>query len=167
MSEWIIGIGSAWSVGLFQSQPDRRYGVQTISWGRELTRDSGPGFLKGRLAWAVEVMPVFRQTRPAGVYGFGVAPLLWRWNFVPRPRWSAFSELSMGGLWSSAAIPEQTARANFTAHWGVGLRLRASPRRQVVVAYRFQHISNGNQLSANPGVNSHLVFVGVSVTGKR
>lgn len=108
-------------------------------------------------------MPLFAQLHPTHVYGVGIAPVVWRWNFVPRPRWSAFGELAMGGMWSSAPVPEETRRANFTAHWGAGVRLHASQQRSLVVAYRLQHISNGNQLSTNPGVNSHVIFAGWSV----
>lgn len=161
-SEWVVGGGAAWAIKLFQSEGNRRYAVQTVSWGRDLTRDVGLGPLRGRLVWALEATPIFAQLRPTHVYGVGVAPVLWRWNFVPRPRWSAFGELAMGGLWSAAPIPEGSKRANFTAHWGVGLRVHGSASRSVVVAYRLQHVSNGNQLSTNPGVNSHVVFVGLS-----
>jgi hypothetical protein len=161
-SEWMIGAGAAWGIRIFHSTGDRRYALQTVSWGRELTRDLGPGALRGRFVWAVEAMPLFAQTHPTHIYGVGIAPVLWRWNFVPRPRWSAFGELAMGGLWSSAPVPEQTRRANFTAHWGGGVRLRLSTGRSLVLAYRLQHISNGNQLLTNPGVNSHVFLVGFS-----
>ncbi len=166
-SEWVIGAGAAWGIRIFHSTGDRWYGVQTVSWGRELTRDLGPGALRGRFAWAVEAMPLFAQTQPTNVFGVGIAPVLWRWNFVPRPRWSAFGELSMGGLWTSAPVPERTKRANFTAHWGGGVRLHVSPGRSLVVAYRLQHISNGNQLITNPGVNSHVLFAGWSTRRTR
>lgn len=161
-AELMVGAGAAWSVKLFQSAANRRYAVQTVSWGRELTRALGPGMLRGRFAWAAEVTPVFAQTAPAGVYGFGVAPVVWRWNFQPRLRWSAFGELSMGGLWTTDAIPEDTTRANFTAHWGGGVRLFGSAGRSLMLGYRFQHISNGNNLGTNPGVNSHVVLAGWS-----
>ena len=159
-SEIVVAVGVASSVELLQSAADRRYVVQTVSWGRELTRGGGPGVLRGRFVWAVEAMPLFAQTSPGRVYGAGIAPVVWRWNFVPRPRWSAFAELAMGGLWTSAPIPEEGSGANFTAHWGAGVRIRASSRQSVIVAYRFQHISNGNQIASNPGVNSHLVLAG-------
>src|SRR5258708_6524789 len=91
-SEWIVGAGVAQSVNLFQSEADRHYVVQNISYGRELTRPLGPGFLRGRFMWAAEVMPVFFQPTPSHVYGVGIAPVVWRWNFTPQPRWSAFAK---------------------------------------------------------------------------
>jgi hypothetical protein len=160
--EWMAAVGVARSVNLFESTAGRAYAVQTIGWGRELTREWGPGLLRGRFTWAVEAMPVFAQFSPSTIYGIGFAPVVWRWNFVPQPRWSAFAELAMGGLWSTEPIPEKTGRGNFTAHWGGGLRLRPRGPHAVLVAYRFQHFSNGNQLGSNPGVNSHVVLVGWS-----
>ena len=162
VDEWHIAAGVARSVNLFESESGRSYAVQTIGWGRELTRQLGPGVLRGRFVWAAEVTPIFAQYSPSSIYGAGVAPLVWRWNFVPQPRWSAFAELAMGGLWTTAAIPENTSRANFTAHWGGGVRVRPHGPHALLIAYRFQHFSNGNNQSSNPGVNSHVLLVGWS-----
>lgn len=162
-SEWMVSGGVARSVNLFQSTSGRSYAVQTIGWGRDLTPEWGPGVVRGRFAWAVEAMPIFAQFEPSSIYGIGFAPVVWRWNFTPRPRWSAFAELSMGGLWTSSPLPEDTGQGNFTAHWGGGVRIvpRGSPH-ALVVGYRFQHFSNGNQLGSNPGVNSHVFVLGWS-----
>ena len=161
-SEWLLSAGIARSVNLFESTAGRAYAVQAIGWGRELTREWGPGSLRGRFTWAVEAMPIFAQFSPSSIYGIGFAPVVWRWNFVPQPRWSAFAELAMGGMWSTEPIPEKTGRGNFTAHWGGGVRLRPRGPHALLVGYRFQHLSNGNQLGSNPGVNSHVVLVGWS-----
>ena len=162
LAEWTLAAGLARSVRLFESTAGRAYAVQTIGWGRELTGEWGPGSLRGRFTWAVEAMPIFAQFSPSSIYGIGFAPVVWRWNFVPQTRWSAFAELAMGGMWSTEPIPEKTGRGNFTAHWGGGVRLRPRGPHAVLVAYRFQHFSNGNQLGSNPGVNSHVVLVGWS-----
>ena len=161
-TEWTAAAGLAQSVKLFQSAAGRSYAVQTIGWGRELTPEWGPGSLRGRFMWGVEAMPIFAQFSPSSIHGIGFAPVVWRWNFVPHPRWSAFAELAMGGMWSTQPIPEKTSRGNFTAHWGGGVRLRPRGPHALVVAYRFQHFSNGNQLGSNPGVNSHVVLIGWS-----
>ena len=68
----------------------------------------------------------------------------------------------MGGMWTTEPIPENTGRGNFTAHWGGGVRLRPRGGNAMLLAYRFQHFSNGNQLGSNPGVNSHVVLIGWS-----
>ena len=147
----MIAAGVAQSVNLFESTSGRAYAVQTIGWARELTRELGLGPIRGRFAWGVEAMPMFAQFEPSTIYGVGFAPVVWRWNFPPQPRWSAFAELSMGGLWTTDPIPENTSRANFTAHWGGGVRLRPRGAHALLLAYRFQHFSNGNQLGSNPG----------------
>lgn len=161
-SEWMVSAGVSTSVNLFQSTAGRNYAVQTVGWAREFTRELAPGPLRGRFAWGVEAMPVFVQFNPSAIYGVGVAPVVWRWNFTPHPKWSAFAELSMGGLWTSDPIPEDTSRVNFSAHWGGGVRLRPRGRHAVLLAYRFQHFSNGNQFGSNPGVNSHVFLAGWS-----
>ena len=161
-SEWIVAAGAAQSVNLFESEGDRRYVVQNISFGKTLTGDLKAGFIRGRFTWAAEAMPVFYQLAPSHLYGIGFAPVVWRWNFPPHPKWSVFAELSMGGLFTTEPIPEDTERVNFTAHWGGGVRLFQKSNRALVIGYRFQHISNGNQLSTNPGVNSHVALLGMS-----
>ena len=161
-SEWVVAAGAAQSVNLFESTANRRYLVQNISFGRELTGDLKFAAIRGRFTWAAEAMPVFYQLRPSHLFGIGFAPVVWRWNFPPHPKWSAFAELSMGGLWTTDPIPEGTERVNFTAHWGGGVRLLTRANRSIVLGYRFQHISNGNQLTTNPGVNSHVLIAGIS-----
>jgi len=163
--EWNVAAGVAKSVNLFQSTSGRAYAVQTIGWSKELTGDLKLIGIRGRFAWGVEATPVFAQLDPSTIYGVGFAPVVWRWNFPPKPRWSAFAELSMGGLWTTEPIPEKTGRANFTAHWGGGLRLRPRGGHALLLAYRFQHFSNGNQLGSNPGVNSHVILAGWSHMG--
>jgi hypothetical protein len=160
--EWTALAGVAKSVNLFQSTSGRAYAVQTVGWSKELTGDIRLLGIRGRFAWGVEATPIFAQFDPSTIYGVGFAPVVWRWNFPPRPRWSAFAELSMGGLWTTDPIPEKTGRANFSAHWGGGLRLRPRGPHAILIAYRFQHFSNGNQLGSNPGVNSHVVLAGWS-----
>ena len=166
-SEWMVSAGAARSVALFQSAADRSYGVQTVSWGRSLTRPHGPGWLRGCFAWAVEATPLLVQFEPTNLYGVGLAPAVWRWNFLPLRRWSVFAELAMGGLWTTDPLPEGTQNVNFTAHWGGGVRWHTSPQDSVVFSYRFQHFSNGNQLSTNPGVNSHVLLAGWSHRSSR
>jgi hypothetical protein len=106
-----------------------------------LTREIKLIGISGRFAWGVEATPLFAQFDPSTIYGVGFAPVVWRWNFPPKPRWSAFAELSMGGLWTTDPIPEKSGRANFTAHWGGGVRLRPRGAHAILIAYRFQRIS--------------------------
>jgi hypothetical protein len=161
-SEWNVTAGIANSVDLFQSTSGRAYAVQTIGYARELTGDLRVFGIPGRFSWGIEAMPLFLQYDPSSIYGVGIAPLVWRWSFPPQPKWSAFVELSMGGLWTSAKLPEDTSQINFSAHWGGGVRLLPRGPHALLIGYRFQHFSNGNQLGSNPGVNSHVLIAGWS-----
>jgi hypothetical protein len=162
-TEWMTTIGSAWGVVLFHSAGGHRFLSQTVSWGKVLSGTKLRGALRGRFEWAVEMTPVYGQYHPDDVYGVGVSPFAWRWNFEPHRKYAPFAELAGGLLWTSAPVPQRTTRANFTAHAGVGLRRMIRPTQALVVLYRFNHISNGNRLERNPGVSAHAVHVGWSV----
>ncbi|MCC7177637.1 MAG: acyloxyacyl hydrolase [Acidobacteria bacterium] len=164
--QWMLGAGYAWGIALFQSNGGQRYTAAAVSWARDLTRDLGPGLLRGRLMWGVEAMPFFWQDRPTGTAGIGISPLVWRWRFVPRPRVVPFIEFAFGGLVTGDPVPEGTKRVNFLTHGAFGLRWRPAARVGLVTAYRFQHISNGNQQATNPGVNAHVLWFGVSFAGR-
>jgi Lipid A 3-O-deacylase (PagL) len=161
--EWQVGAGYAWSIDLLQGEGGRRYVPVTLSWARDLTRDAGPGWLRGRLMWGIEAMPMYWQSSPTSTVGVAVSPLVWRWRFTPRRRAAAFAELAFGGLITADPVPEGTESTNFLTHGAFGLRWHPARRVALTTAYRFQHISNGNQLTTNPGVNAHVLWLGLSV----
>lgn len=162
-SEWMLAIGPSRAVQIFHSSAGHNYVLPTLSWGRILTRPRGPGALRGRFQWSFELVPLYRQYEPVTTYGLGFTPLHWRWNFVPHGRLAPFAELAGGVLWTRDPVPVGTTTSNFTAHAGAGLRYFVRPPHALVFAYRFHHISNGNRLDRNPGVNAHVVMVGWSL----
>lgn len=162
-SEWMVTAGPAFGIAIFHSAKGHRYVWPALSWGRILTRPVGPRLLRGQFQWSLEAVPLFGQYQPDRTLGIGVTPLLWRWNFTPHGKLAPFAELAGGALWTRAPVPSGTTTANFTAHVGYGVRYLLRPRAALVAAYRFHHISNGNRLEKNPGVNAHLLQVGVSV----
>jgi hypothetical protein len=166
-TEWMATFGTAYGVVVFHSAGGHQYVMQTFSWGRVLSGPKFPGALRGRFEWAVEVMPAYGQYLPDRVYGFGVLPLSWRWNFEPRGRYAPFVELSGGLMKSSGPVPPGTTSANFLAHTGGGVRVLVARQQSLVLAYRFDHISNGNRLDRNPGVNAHAFHVGWSLLQPR
>jgi hypothetical protein len=60
-------------------------------------------------------------------------------------------------------VPARTTTANFTAHVAYGLRYFVRPHLAFVAGYRLHHISNGNRLERNPGINAHVLQAGVSL----
>jgi Lipid A 3-O-deacylase (PagL) len=158
--EWMATAGNAWGVVMFHSVGGHRYATQTLSWGRVLTKPHFSGRLRGRFEWAFEMTPVYGQYEPHRLYGFGLSPLVWRWNFEPRGRYAPYGELAGGALWTTGPVPDRTTGANFMAHAGVGLRVFMRSHQALVVGYQLHHISNGNRLDRNPGVNAHNLHIG-------
>lgn len=159
-TEWMISGGPAWGDVIFHSAGGHRYAIQTVSWGRILLGPRGPAALRGRFEWAVEVVPIYGQFAPQHTYGFGVTPLVWRWNFEPNGKLAPYAELAGGALWTKDPVPIRTTTSNFTAHAGAGIRIFIRQREAVIIAYRLHHISNGNRLDRNPGVNAHVIQFG-------
>jgi opacity protein-like surface antigen len=53
---------------------------------------------------------------------------------------------------------------NFTAQLGGGVQLFTFSRHAALdLGYKYHHISNANLGDKNPGMDSHMVFVGVSL----
>jgi hypothetical protein len=96
-----------------------------------------------------------------------VTPLTWRWNFDARGKIVPFAELAGGLLWTQDAVPTGTTSGNFTAHATYGMRYFYRPRYAFVAEYSFHHISNGNRIERNPGVNAHVVQLGFSMMRPR
>jgi len=153
-SEWSAGMG----IGLGVGHPST-YAFQSLSWGRVLTGPAGPDLVRGRFEWAVEIVPIFGQFDPERSWGVGIAPLIWRWNFERQGPVAPFAEVGGGGLWTSAPLPAGTVSGNFTVHVTLGVRKLTSARRGLVMAYRYDHISNGNRADRNPGVNAHVAYL--------
>lgn len=161
-SEWMVTAGPAFGAVILHSAPGHKYFRSSLSWGRVLSEPWGPGILRGRFEWAVEVVPFFAQFTPDETLGAGVTPVTWRWNFDPRGRVAPYLEFAGGLLWTGEPVPPQTTAANFTAHAAYGIRYFYRPRQAIVIGYLFHHISNGNRLEKNPGVNAHTINVGLS-----
>lgn len=159
----MLTAGNAWGIVLFHSARGHDFALQTLSWGKILTGPRGSGAWRGRFEWAVEGMPVYGQYRPNRVYGVGVSPMVWRWNFEPRGRLAPYGELAGGLLFTTDPVPVQTTSVNFTAHAGAGFRFFLRPKQALVFTYRFHHSSNGNRLERNPGVNAHAIQAGWTI----
>lgn len=159
-TEWSASASVARGISFLQSNGGERYGLAQLSWGRVLTDPIGRGVWRGHFEWVVEALPVMAEWSGGRARGVGLSPLGWRWNFAPRGRLSSFGEVGGGALWTSQAIPRGTTSTNFTAYAGIGLRVFGRGRGGMVVSYRLHHISNGNSVRRNPGVNAHMVSVG-------
>lgn len=102
------------------------------------------------------------QAPRATARAFGVRPLALRLVFGPEV--VAIQADAAGGalLFDIPAPAANTTRFNFTAEVGIGLRIQV-PYAHVSTGYRLHHLSNGGRGRVNPGVDSHMFYVGLTL----
>jgi len=129
-------------------------------YGWVLTNPIGPGPLRGRFEYAVDVVPIFDIFQRTGTaVGFGLNPFALKWNFVAHHDVLPYAELGGGTLFTNAKTPPGTSRVNFTSGGALGLHfLRAKFNWSAEV--RFMHISNAGLTVPNPGINTIQVRLG-------
>jgi lipid A 3-O-deacylase len=131
-----------------------------LRYGLILTAPHGPGFLRGRLEYAVEAVPlflVFQKTNTA--YGAGINPFAFKWALDTHRSVVPYFELGGGTLFTNTKVPEGTSRINFTSSGAVGLHFLGS-KHNISAEVRFMHISNAGLATPNPGINTIQFRVG-------
>ena len=120
-----------------------------------------PWILRGRFEYAVDLVPVyliFQQGNNA--YAGGFNPLVLKWNFERRGRFSPYLELSGGVLFSNHDIPMYTNDVNFSPSAAFGTHILGE-KYNWSVDVRYLHISSAGLGSYNPGLNTVQVRLGV------
>jgi Lipid A 3-O-deacylase (PagL) len=120
--------------------------------------------------WVFDVVPValvgdrYTSTgRRAYSYGVGGSPVGAQVNFVHYRHVEPFLTSGGGFLYFNHRMFGAT-QFNFTAQLGGGVQLFTSSRRTAIdFGYKYHHISNANLGNQNPGLDSHMLFVGLSV----
>ena len=131
-----------------------------VRYGWVLTGAVGPGPLRGRFEYAVDVVPAFILTQRNGTaYGIGLNPFALKWNFVPRRNVAPYFELGGGTLFSNTQVPPGTSHVNFTTSGALGVHFLRS-KYNWSAELRFMHISNAGLTSPNPGINTLQVRLG-------
>jgi lipid A 3-O-deacylase len=129
-------------------------------YGLILTKPHGPGFLSGRLEYALDAVPiflVFQKTNTA--YGAGINPFAFKWLMVTHGSVVPYLELGGGTLFTNTKVPEGTSRINFTSSGAVGLHFLRT-KYNVSAELRFMHISNAGLATPNPGINTLQFRIG-------
>jgi lipid A 3-O-deacylase PagL len=137
-------------------------GVWTVGLrhGWILTDAHGPGILRGRFEYAVDVLPVVMVFQPGGTaYGFGFDPWIMKWNFEPHRRISPYIELGGGVLISTREIPVGEQRFNFTPTGAIGVNILRG-KYHWSIDFRYFHISDAQLTSFNPGTDTFGIRVG-------
>ncbi len=92
--------------------------------------------------------------------GVGLAPLGAEARLPIARRAQLVVNVTAGAAWFSQVVPYGKAtQANFTVAPGVALQHDIGGRDAFAVGYALHHLSNASMGGANPGMNSHLVFV--------
>jgi hypothetical protein len=74
-------------------------------YGWVLTDAVGPGPLRGRFEYAVDVVPAFVvKQRNGAAYGIGLNPFALKWDFVPRRGVVPYAEIGGGTLFSNTHV---------------------------------------------------------------
>ncbi len=131
-----------------------------VRYGWVLTDPVGPGFLRGRFEYAVDVVPVFLLTQQNGTaYGIGLNPFALKWNFAASRKITPYAEIGGGTLFTNTDVPPGTSRVNFTTSGAVGVHFLRS-KYNWSSEVRYMHISNAGLATPNPGINTIQVRLG-------
>lgn len=131
-----------------------------LRYGLILTAPHGPGFLRGRLEYAIDAVPAFLVMQKQNTaYGAGVNPFAFKWMFDTRGSVAPYLEIGGGTLFTNTQVPAGTSRINFTTSGAVGLHFLRS-KRNFSAEVRFMHISNAGLATPNPGINTVQLRLG-------
>jgi hypothetical protein len=112
-------------------------------------------------------MTVFWATGEGPVYGAGLSPLGLRLHLAASQRVRLFASAAGGGLWFTRNTPVPSARRfNFTAEAGGGVEVVVGGH-ALAAGYKLHHMSNGYTAAANPGLDGHMVYLGVTRVWRR
>ena len=89
--------------------------------------------------------------------------LIFQWHFAGGRGWTAFLDGGAGIMYSNHSVPDDGSHFNFTPQAGFGFTFDISDQMRFLAGARWQHISNANTSNNNPGRDSILSYVGVSV----
>jgi len=129
-------------------------------YGLILTAPHGPGFLRGRLEYAVDAVPVFLVSQKTGTaYGVGINPFAFKWMLSAPKKVVPYFELGGGTLFTNVKVPEGTSHVNFTTGGALGMHFPRS-KYNWSAEVRFMHISNAGISNSNPGINTVQVRLG-------
>ena len=99
----------------------------------------------------------------AYAYGAGGSPIGAQINFVHYHHIEPFLTSGGGFLYFNHQMFGTTQQFNFTAQLGGGVQFfTSSGRTAIELGYKYHHISNANLANQNPGLDSHMLFVGFS-----
>jgi hypothetical protein len=98
------------------------------------------------------------------IYGFGIAPVGLKWNFLANLRHRPYAEVDFGGVLSTHSIPPGDSTINFTANAGGGLTLVNRGNETLSAGFNFSHLSCGFLCSRNPNCRARSPVCGYLIS---
>jgi hypothetical protein len=156
--------GSPDSSRIFGDTEDRKLVLFALRYGRVLA-----AWESVSLEYTLDIFPaavVFEPDRvrrgSSTIYGAGLSPLGLKINFGQS--WiQPFVAASVGFLYFEDDIPvPDSSRFNFTPEFGLGVQFFLAPKQALTLGYKLHHTSNANTGRSNPGMDSHVIYVGFS-----
>jgi hypothetical protein len=103
------------------------------------------------------------QTGNEPVYGAGGMPFGFKLLIGSSSNVRLFGATSVGGLWFTRDVPIPDGRRfNFSFEYGGGIEFGRRTQRTIILGYKFHHLSNANSAAVNPGLDSGVIYVGIS-----
>jgi len=150
--EWQVWTGGGHGINGSQSGDSVWNGG--LRYGLILTAPHGPGFLRGRLEYAVDAVPIFLVVQKTNTaYGVGVNPFAFKWALDTHRSLVPYFEIGGGTLFTNTKVPEASSRINFTTGGALGLHFLRS-KHNISAEVRYMHISNAGLATSNPGINT-------------
>jgi hypothetical protein len=123
------------------------------------------------VCWVFEAIPLALVGDPhtsnghrAYAYGVGGSPIGAQVNFVHYRHVEPFLTSGGGFLYFNHRMFGTTQQFNFTAQLAGGVQFFTSSHRTAIdLGYKYHHISNANLGNQNPGLDSHMLFIGLSL----
>lgn len=95
------------------------------------------------------------------VYGIGLVPAKAYFPFIKKNT-TPFFTTSAGIFVTNRAFPDfRGAKLNYVLEFGMGYQIELGSKRLLHVGYKLHHLSNGNRAVENPGIDSHMLFLGI------
>jgi hypothetical protein len=157
---WVTGVTAGGGVGLVD-RTNVKFTRAGVRFGRVMTGEHGKGLMRGTFELDAEITPVdyvlwggYRD-----VYGFGINPVVLKWNFTSGRKMIPYLMTQNGMLHTKVKVPPgNTSTVNFTSGVGAGFNYFLKPGRSVNFDVRAIHLSNASLGDHNPGVNAGLQF---------
>lgn len=104
-----------------------------------------------------------QETGNKPVFGAGASPFGLKLYVGSSRHVRFYAASAVGALWFTRDMPVPDARKfNVMVEGGAGCEIVRGSGRALALGYKFHHLSNANSAPYNPGLDSHVFYLGVA-----